>query len=82
MIDMPGHDDPDEEDFPLGDGTADTDATVICPYCAEEATIAVDPGSGDSQQYVEDCPVCCQPWQVNVTFDSEGLAHVELQALD
>ncbi len=71
-----------DEDFPLGDGTADTGATVICPYCAEEVEIGVDPGSGASQQYVEDCPVCCQPWSVNVTFDAEGLAHVELQAQD
>ena len=26
-----------DEDFPLGDGTVDTEATVVCPYCAEES---------------------------------------------
>ena len=25
-----------EEEFPLGDGTVDTEATVVCPYCAED----------------------------------------------
>jgi hypothetical protein len=71
-----------DDEFPLGDGTADTDATVICPYCAETVNIGVDPGSGTSQDYVEDCPVCCQPWRVLVDFDREGLAHVNLEALD
>ena len=69
-----------DDDFPLGDGTADTDATVTCPYCAETVEISVDPGSGASQDYVEDCPVCCQPWRVLVSFDHEGAAHVDLQA--
>lgn len=67
-----------EEDFPLGDGTADTDAVVTCPYCAEEVTIALDPGSGAAQSYVEDCPVCCQPWQVHVQYTGEGAADVSV----
>lgn len=71
-----------DEDFPLGDGTAETDATVNCPYCAESVSIALDPGSGESQEYVEDCPVCCQPWRVHVSYDSEGSASVSLDALD
>lgn len=71
-----------EEDFPLGDGTADTEAAVICPYCAEDVTIALDPGSGAAQSYVEDCPVCCQPWQVAVQYSGDGAAVVTLQAID
>src|SRR5690242_8700719 len=63
-----------DEEFPLGDGTADTEATVICPYCAECVSIALDPGSGDSQAYVQDCEVCCQPWRVVVTYLSDGSA--------
>jgi len=74
------HDDPD--DFDLGDGTADTESVVHCPYCGEENVIFVDPGSGTSQQYVEDCQVCCNPWSVFVSFDAEGRASVDVQALD
>ena len=75
-------DDSLDDDFPLGDGTADTDATVTCPYCGEAVDIGIDPGSGASQQYVEDCPVCCNPWQVSLTFDDDGLAHVDGGTLD
>ena len=75
-------DDSLDDDFPLGDGTADTDATVTCPYCREAVDIGIDPGSGASQQYVEDCPVCCNPWQVSLTFDDDGLAHVDVGTLD
>ena len=57
-----------DEDFPLGDGTADIEATVSCPYCSESVTIGLDPGSGSTQEYVEDCPVCCQPWLVRVRY--------------
>lgn len=78
-------DDEDEElddDFPTGDGTADTSAEVSCPYCGEACEIALDPGSGASQAYVEDCPVCCRPWQVSVHYDADGAAHVHCDADD
>jgi hypothetical protein len=55
---------------------------VVCPYCGEENEIAVDPGSGDHQDYIEDCQVCCQPWHVTVTYDNTGSAHVDLEAAD
>lgn len=71
-----------ERDFPLGDGTADTDVTVACPYCGEAVVIALDPGSGAQQDYVEDCEVCCQPWHVAVTYRADGSADVSVSALD
>ena len=75
-------DDPDmDEQFPLGDGTADNSATVACPYCGEVVTISVDPGGGSSQEYVEDCEVCCNPWQVSVRF-VDGIAIAGVTALD
>ena len=82
--DTPDHDEEAELDreFPLGDGTADTDALVTCPYCGEPVEIALDPGSGAVQEYVEDCEVCCQPWRVSVTYGEGGEATVSLTALD
>ena len=68
--------------FPLGDGTADTEALVECPYCGERMLIGLDPGSGPRQEYVEDCQVCCRPWQVSVTYASDGSARVDLEASD
>jgi len=75
----------DEDDldgeFPLGDGTADTTADVVCPYCGEEVTIGVDPGGGVEQEYVEDCEVCCNSWHVNVHF-VDGTPEVLIAPLD
>ena len=73
---------PLDDDFPLGDGTADTAAVVHCPWCGEAVEIALDPGSGDRQQYVEDCQVCCRPWQVSVTYGPDGAADVLVEAAD
>ncbi len=71
-----------EDEFPLGDGTADLEAAVECPYCGESVEIRLDPGSGSSQEYVEDCEVCCQPWQVTVHYDEDGHADVTLTPLE
>jgi hypothetical protein len=65
-------------EFPLGDGTAETGAVVSCPYCGETVEIVLDPGSGNDQEYVEDCEVCCRPWRVRVRYDRFGDADVEL----
>lgn len=70
------------EEFPLGDGTADIAASVQCPYCSETVEISLDPGSGAAQDYVEDCEVCCQPWTVVVRYGDDGKARVLLAPLD
>jgi Cysteine-rich CPXCG len=75
-------DDSLDEEFPLGDGTAETEAAVRCPYCGEINEIALDPGSGTSQEYVEDCQVCCRSWSVSVRYLPDGTADVSLEAED
>lgn len=80
-----GGDEPDDfldEEFPLGDGTADTVWSVVCPYCGEVVELALDPGSGATQEYVEDCQVCCQPWMVSVRYARDGSAEVSITPLD
>ena len=80
--DSPGEDPELDEAFPLGDGTADVGGTVWCPYCGEANEVSLDPGSGATQQYEEDCQVCCQPWRVTVRYQSDGSADVRAEALD
>lgn len=65
----------------MGDGTADMEAEVRCPYCGEVVVVAVDPGGGATQRYVEDCQVCCQPWDVQVRYGADGDAQVSVQPL-
>lgn len=76
------HDEPQDADFPLGDGTAETGATVYCPYCNESVEITLDPSGGSVQEYVEDCEVCCQPWSVRVEYREDGTAGVSIEPLD
>jgi hypothetical protein len=71
-----------DEEFPLGDGTAETGASVRCPYCGEINEIALDPGSGSQQEYVEDCQVCCRPWRVAVHYLLDGTAEVSIEVED
>jgi hypothetical protein len=58
------------------------EAESTCPYCGEPATVWVDLSGGSHQSYVEDCAVCCRPWQVSVSCDGEGMAQVWLARLD
>jgi len=76
MIDF---EDPLDEEFPLGDGRAELDASVQCPHCGEHCAIALDPGSGVDQEYVEDCQVCCQPWLVRVHYLDDGSVEVSVE---
>jgi hypothetical protein len=71
-----------DEHFPIGDGTAETEAHVACPHCGETNEIALDPGSGEDQEYVEDCHVCCRAILMYVTYGRDGQASVEVYASD
>lgn len=47
---------------------------VTCPYCGEELELFVE---GDvSGSFVQDCEVCCRPWQVRVSGGEERAVEV------
>ena len=46
---------------------------TACPYCGEPIEIVVDASAGDAS-YVEDCPVCCRPMQVEVETKGDGVS--------
>lgn len=56
--------------------------TLTCPYCGEPVDLVIDEGGGDSQAYIEDCPVCCRPWQVEVALDRDESWSVTLRTSD
>lgn len=66
-----------DDEFPLGNGVADLTTEVACPYCGETLDLAIDPGGGTVQRYVEDCEVCCRPMQLTVSWDEQGIAHAD-----
>ena len=47
----------------------DTEFTVTCPYCGEELEIYLEPDVRGT--LVQDCEVCCNPWQVLVTREGD-----------
>jgi hypothetical protein len=46
---------------------------IDCPYCGETIEILIDT-SIRSQQYIEDCQVCCRPITLRVEIDADGAA--------
>ena len=48
------------------------EASYVCDACGEEIVIPVDLSAGESQEYVEDCPVCCRPNVIHVEIDERG----------
>lgn len=54
--------------------------TIDCPYCGESFSTQVDLSAG-SQNYVEDCAVCCRPIRFVAVYDEElGEYRVETSA--
>jgi Cysteine-rich CPXCG len=48
------------------------EGSYICPTCGEQIVIPLDRSGGTEQQYVEDCPVCCNPNIIHLEFFEEG----------
>jgi hypothetical protein len=52
------------------------EGSYICGACGEEIVVPIDVSGGASQEYVEDCPVCCRPNLIHVDVDEDGEATV------
>jgi hypothetical protein len=56
------------------------EATYVCDACGEEIVIPLDLSEGSSQQYIEDCPVCCRPNVIHVEIGDDGNVSVWAEA--
>ncbi len=54
--------------------------TYVCNACGEEIVVPIDLSAGSSQEYVEDCPVCCRPNVIHLEIDEDGEARVWAEA--
>ncbi|MGC4064810.1 MAG: CPXCG motif-containing cysteine-rich protein [Polyangiaceae bacterium] len=43
-------------------------ADYRCPHCYARVDTDPDPGGGERQEYIEDCPVCCHPNRIRATL--------------
>src|SRR5687767_9764424 len=51
---------------------AGDEGAYVCPSCGERVVIPIDVSGGGEQEYVEDCPVCCNPNVSRVEWMGEG----------
>lgn len=52
------------------------ESSYVCESCGEEIVVPIDPTQGSSQEYVEDCPVCCCPNVISVEIEEDGEVRV------
>ena len=54
---------------------------VDCPFCGEPGVV-IDPDVSQDDTghhvFVQDCEVCCRPWQVQVTVSANGQVSVSV----
>jgi hypothetical protein len=48
------------------------ESSYVCDACGEEIVIPLDISQGSSQEYVEDCPVCCRANLIHIEIDEQG----------
>ena len=48
------------------------ESSFVCDSCGEAIVIPVDASTGTEQQYVEDCPVCCNPNVIHIEIEDDG----------
>ena len=51
------------------DAMSDTEFVITCPYCGEEVEIYIERDTRGV--LVQDCEVCCNPWQLRVERDGD-----------
>lgn len=52
-----------------------------CPYCLAEISILIDP-SIRSQEYIEDCEVCCNPIEIHVELEEGDVIAFEAKSIE
>lgn len=46
---------------------------IQCPYCGEPCELAdVDEAETGTQDFIQDCDVCCQPISIRVVVRADG----------
>lgn len=56
------------------------EASYVCDACGEEIVVPIDSSAGGSQEYVEDCPVCCRANIIHVEIDDDHDVRVWAEA--
>ncbi|WP_431159305.1 CPXCG motif-containing cysteine-rich protein [Winogradskyella poriferorum] len=52
-----------------------------CPYCWEQISMLIDT-SQSRQNYIEDCEICCNPIQVDVTCEDQEITSFQAENIE
>ncbi|WP_323788285.1 CPXCG motif-containing cysteine-rich protein [Psychroserpens sp.] len=52
-----------------------------CPYCWENISMLIDI-SQIKQSYIEDCEVCCNPIQLNISTENNEISSFDAQNIE
>ena len=52
-----------------------------CPYCWENISMLVDV-STLFQNYIEDCEICCNPIQLNITIENNEISSFSAENIE
>jgi transcription elongation factor Elf1 len=52
-----------------------------CPYCWEQISMLLDVSVG-SDKYIEDCEVCCNPIEIQLSFEAGELVLFSAESIE
>jgi hypothetical protein len=52
-----------------------------CPYCWETISMLLD-ASQNTQEYIEDCEVCCHPIQITAKFVNSNMVSFNATSIE
>jgi transcription elongation factor Elf1 len=55
------------------------ETSISCPYCGEQLSVTIET-MDESQEYIEDCQVCCRPITFDITVDFNGSSSISVRA--
>jgi hypothetical protein len=58
----------------------ETDFAVTCPYCGETVHLSIE--ADVRGRFVQDCEVCCNPWNVRVSWSADEGRSVDVTRAD
>lgn len=59
----------------------ETEHFFICPNCWQRISMVLDLSAG-SQEYIEDCEVCCRPIRVSYEPGTDGPENFEAASIE
>ena len=56
--------------------------TFLCPHCGETNTVQLDASAGKSQEFSQDCEVCCRSIKIELEWKAGEIASFKAESED